>query len=79
MRCNSNNVYGKRSFLSKESDTKNLQSIYFACDVGIISSYSNRICNANNRHCHDCATHGQPETKKTGDVAATLVFVCTGD
>jgi len=37
-------VYGKRSFLSKESDTlKILQSIYFANDVGIISSYSNRI------------------------------------
>ena len=34
-------VYGKKSFLSKESDTKILQSIYFAYDVGIISSYSN--------------------------------------
>jgi len=34
--------YGKESFLSKESDTEILQSIYFAYDVGIISSYSNR-------------------------------------
>jgi len=32
-------AYGKESFLSKESDTfKILQSIYFAYDVGIISS-----------------------------------------
>jgi len=36
-------VYGKKSFLSKESDTKILQSIYVNCDVGIISSYSNKI------------------------------------
>jgi len=36
-------VYGTKSFLSKESDTMILQSIYFAYDVGIISSYSNRI------------------------------------
>ena len=34
-------VYGKKSFLSTESDTKILQSIYFAYKVGIISSYSN--------------------------------------
>jgi len=33
----------KKSFLSKESDTKFLQSMYFASEVGIISSYSNRI------------------------------------
>jgi len=33
-------VYGKKSFLSKESDTKILQCIYFAYKVGIISSYS---------------------------------------
>jgi len=38
-------VYGKKSFLSKESDTKILQSIYFAYKVGIISSYSNRMRN----------------------------------
>jgi len=38
-------VYGKKSFLSKESDTKILQSIYFAYEVGIISSYSNRMRN----------------------------------
>jgi len=31
-------VYGKKSFLSKESDTKTLQSIHFAYEVGIISS-----------------------------------------
>jgi len=37
-------VNQKESFPSKESDTKLLQSIYFAYDVGIISSYSNRIC-----------------------------------
>jgi len=36
-------VYGMKSFLSEESDTKILQSIYVADDVGIISSYSNRI------------------------------------
>jgi len=36
-------VYGKKSFLSKVSDTKILQSIYFTYKVGIISSYSNRI------------------------------------
>ena len=33
----------KKFFLSTESDTKILQSIYFAYKVGIISSYSNRI------------------------------------
>jgi len=33
----------KKSFPSKESDTKILQSIYFAFEVDIISSYSNRI------------------------------------
>jgi len=38
-----NTVFGKKSFLSKQSDTKILQSIYFAYDVGIISSYSNII------------------------------------
>ena len=38
-----NIVYWKKSFLSTESDTKILQSIYFAYEVGIISSYSNRI------------------------------------
>jgi len=35
-------VYQKKSFLSKESDTEILQSIYFAYEVGIISSYSSR-------------------------------------
>jgi len=33
----------KKSFLSKESNTKILQSMYFAYEVGIIISYSNRI------------------------------------
>jgi len=33
-----NTVYGKKSFLSTESDTVVLQSIYFACKVGIVSS-----------------------------------------
>jgi len=33
----------KKSFLSKESNIKILQSMYFVYDVGIISSYSNRI------------------------------------
>jgi len=42
-----NTVYGKKSFLSKESDTKILQSIYFAYEVDIIGSYSNRIYNTN--------------------------------
>jgi len=36
-------VYLKKSFPSKESDTKILQSIYFAFEVGITSSYSNRM------------------------------------
>jgi len=35
-------VYGKKSFLSKETDIKILQSIYFAYEVNFISSYSNR-------------------------------------
>ena len=35
-------IYWKKSFLSTESDTKILQSIYFTYKVGIISSYSNR-------------------------------------
>jgi len=33
---------GKKSFLSKESDTKILHSIYFAYDVGIINSLRNK-------------------------------------
>jgi len=33
----------KKSFPSRESDTKILQSMYFAYEVGIISFYSNRI------------------------------------
>jgi len=33
----------KKSFSSKESDTKILQSMYFACEAGIISSYSSKI------------------------------------
>jgi len=37
-------VYQKKSFPSKESDTKLLQSVYFACEVSTISSCSNRIC-----------------------------------
>jgi len=37
-----NLFYGKKSFLTNESDTKILQSVYFAYEVGIISSYSNR-------------------------------------
>jgi len=38
-----NCVYGKKSFLSTEWDTKILESIYFAYKVVIINSYSNRI------------------------------------
>jgi len=34
----------KKSFPSKESDTKVLQSMYFVYEVGVISSCSNRIC-----------------------------------
>ena len=37
-------VYRKVSFPRKESDTNFLQSIYFAYEVGIISSNSNTIC-----------------------------------
>ena len=46
-----NAVYGKKSFLSTESDTKILQSIYFAYKVGIISSYSNIIFLLRMRMC----------------------------
>jgi len=35
-------TYRKKSFPSKESDAKLLQSIYFAYELGIISSYSNK-------------------------------------
>jgi len=38
-----NTAYRKEFFPSKSSDTKLLQSIYFAYKVGIISSYLNRI------------------------------------
>jgi len=34
----------KESFPSKKSDTNLLQGTYFSHEVGIISSYSNRIC-----------------------------------
>jgi len=37
-------AYQKESFSSKDTDIKLLQSTYFAYEVGIISSYSNRIC-----------------------------------
>jgi len=37
-------AYRKESFPSRASDTALLQSIYFAYEVGVISSYSNRIC-----------------------------------
>jgi len=37
-----NTAYRKKSFSSKESDTKMLQSKYFAYEVGAISSYPNR-------------------------------------
>jgi len=43
-------VYGRKSFLSTELDTKILQSIYFAYKAGIISSYSNRISYSNRHH-----------------------------
>jgi len=36
-------LYPKKPFPSKESDTKILQSIYFAYWVGIIRSYSNQL------------------------------------
>jgi len=36
--------YRKKSFPSKESDTKLLQSTYFAYEIGIINSYSNKTC-----------------------------------
>jgi len=37
-------AYRKESYPSKASDTKLLQSTHFAYELGIISSYSNRIC-----------------------------------
>jgi len=57
-----NVVYGQKSFLSTESDTKILQSIYFAYKVGIISSYSNRIKKVNTflkqkKNLHQCLMH----------------------
>jgi len=36
-------IYGKKSFVSTESDIKTSKSIYFANKMGIISCYSNRI------------------------------------
>ena len=54
-----NTVYRKKSFLSTESDTKILQSIYFAYKVGIIS-YSIQIESGfkkgNQRRCRLCNT-----------------------
>ena len=38
-----NTAYSKKSFPSKESDNKILQSIYFAYEVDIIRSYYNSI------------------------------------
>ena len=44
LNINSNlTVHGKKSFLSTDSDTKILHSIYFAYKVGSTSSYSNKI------------------------------------
>jgi len=43
IKLRSMSVYWKKSFLSTESDTKILQSIYFAYKLGIISFYSNRM------------------------------------
>ena len=37
----------EESIHSEELDTKSLQSIYFAYEVSIISSYSNTICCSN--------------------------------
>jgi len=37
-------AYRKESFSSKEPDTKVLQKIYFAYEVGIINYFSNGIC-----------------------------------
>jgi len=42
----------KKLFLRKESDTKILQSMFFAYVVCIISSYSNRIHILNESRCH---------------------------
>jgi len=39
-----NTVHRKKSFPSKESDTKIVQSIYFAYEVGIISSCQRKYC-----------------------------------
>jgi len=43
--CANSTVYRKKSFLSKGSDTKILQSMYYAYEVDIISSCSNRSIN----------------------------------
>jgi len=40
-------AYGKKFFPSTESDTELLQSIYFAYEIDIISSYSNGIYHTN--------------------------------
>jgi len=55
--CYNNTVYGKKSFLSAESDTMILQSIYFAYKVGIISSKSNRTYN---NDCYNNFDNGNP-------------------
>jgi len=64
---------GKKSFLSKESDTKILQSIHFAKEVGIISSYSNRLYEGPFRLIRQ-----QPEKDKQNvDVLPPWKNICT--
>jgi len=50
-------VYGKKSFLSTESDIKILQSIYFAYKVGIVSCHSNRTLQCLHAHIRWESTH----------------------
>jgi len=51
------------SFPSKESDTNLFQSTYFAYEVGIISSYPNRIC---------CRKNAKSRSKDAWELDAVL-------
>jgi len=75
-------AYRKKSFPSKESDTKLLQSIDFDYEVGVINSYSNRI----KKRCRICHNHNHRSgitltrltcnycCKNTKQITAMLLF-----
>jgi len=57
-------VYRKKPFFSVESDTKILQSTYFAYEVGIISSNSNRTISYG-KYTPEMSTEHQELLRKT--------------